>query len=73
MMEEGKEVFERNKIEYQAKMTFISDLIASKGYTQPVFRDTEDFEVSSDDYDYWYELKTSEQLKAEEIARVNGS
>ena len=72
-MEGKREIFESNKEKYQAEMTFISNLIASKGYTQPVFRDMEDFEVSSDDYDYWYELKTSEQLKAEEIARVNGS
>ena len=69
MMEPGREVFQRDHDAYRERMAWINGFMMSKGYPEPIFRDLESFETSSDDYDYFYELKTPEQLAEEEALR----
>ena len=65
----GKKVFTERHDEFLPKMQWINDFVRSKGFDEVVFRDTGDYDVSSADYDYYYELKTPEQLIEEEAAR----
>lgn len=69
MMKKGKKVFDKDKELYQERMTWINNFMKSKGYNEDIFRDIDDYDLSSDDYDYYYGLKTPEQLKEEEKAR----
>ena len=70
MTKEAKEIFERNKPEFQEKMRWVNEFMRSKGYPEDVFRDIDCFESCSDDYDYYYELKTPKQLEEEENERM---
>lgn len=65
----GKRTFELKKGEYQEKMNWINDYMKLKGMKENVFTDLDSYEISSDDYDYYYELKTPTQYKEEEEAR----
>ena len=69
MQEEAKEIFERDKKIYQERMNWINEFMNSKGYNEKLFTNIDDYKISSDDYDYYYELKTPKQLKEEEEAR----
>ena len=69
LMDIGKKVFAERHEEFLPKMQWINDFVRSKGFDEVVFRDTNDYDVSSADYDYYYELKTPEQLVEEEAAR----
>lgn len=69
MMEAGEEVFYRDHEHYRERMAWINEFVMSKGYPEVVFRDMESFEASSDDFDFFYELKTPEQLLEEEMRR----
>lgn len=54
---------------YQEKMQWVNDYMKSKGIEEPIFTNISDYTISSDDYDYYYELKTPTQYKQEEEAR----
>ena len=69
MQEEAKEIFERDKTIYQERMNWINEFVNSKGFNEKLFTNINDYKISSDDYDYYYELKTPAQLKEEEEAR----
>ena len=62
-------VFDKNRELLGERMKWINDFMKSKGFDENVFRDLTDYETCSEDYDYYYELKTPEQLKEEEEAR----
>ena len=68
-MKGKEEVFYRDKELFQERMKWINEFMRSKGYNEDLFRNIESFKISSDDYDYYYELKTPTQLKEEEEAR----
>ena len=60
------------KLKYRELMLKINALLRSRGYPEDLFRNPDDFQTSSDDYDYYYELKTERQLKEEEERRTRG-
>ena len=61
--------FDKNREALGEKMNWINDYMKLKGFDEKVFRDITNYEISSEDYDYYYELKTPKQLKEEEEAR----
>lgn len=65
----NKRTFELNKQEYNEKMQWINEYMSFKGMNEDIFTNINDYETSSDDYDYYYELKTPTQYKQEEEAR----
>ena len=58
---------------YRDKMNWINEFMKSKGFTEEIFRDTSNYRISSEDYDYFYELKTPEQIKEEAERRERSS
>ena len=50
-------------------MLRINYIVDSLGIETVVFNNSYSFDASSEDYDYYYELKTPKQLIAEETAR----
>lgn len=54
---------------YKEKMQWINDYMKSKGFEDAVFRNPINYKTSSEDYDYYYELKTLSQYKKEEEER----
>ena len=69
MRQTNKRTFELNKTEYAEKMQWINEYMNLKGMNEYIFTDLENFEISSDDYDYYYERKTPTQYKQEEEER----
>ena len=69
MMDKGEIVFNHDKEIFQERMNWINEFMDSKGYKEKIFTDIDNYRTSSDDYDYYYELKTPTQLKEEEEAR----
>ncbi len=65
----NERTFQLKKAEYQEKMKWINEYMKSQGMDEDIFTDLDSFEVSSDDYDYFNELKTEKQYKEEEEAR----
>lgn len=65
----NKRTFELNKEEYNKKMQWINEYMRLKGMDENIFTNINDYATSSDDYDYYYELKTPTQYKQEEEAR----
>ena len=47
---------------YQARMRWLNEFLQSKGYPEGIFRNIHDYKTCVDDYDYYYELKTYEQI-----------
>lgn len=66
---QAKIVFDKNLELLGERMNWINDFMKSKGFDENVFRDLKNYEKCSEDYDYYYELKTPKQLKEEEEAR----
>ena len=64
-----EDVFNRDKTTYQERMEWINEFLLSLGYDKKIFRDSSNYTISSDDYDYYYELKTPQQIKEEEAKR----
>ena len=73
MKDDARADFYRNHEMYAEKMNWLNDLMRSNGYEEPIFRDVDDFITSSEDYNYYYELKTEEQLIEEETKRNNAA
>ena len=73
-MRKQAEAFSRDDVKpkYRELMLKINALLRSRGYPEDLFRNPDDFQTSSDDYDYYYELKTEKQLKEEEERRTCG-
>lgn len=69
IMKTNERTFRLKKEEYKVKMQWVNDYVKSKGFDVIVFRNLENYEISSDDYDYYYELKTISQYKKEEEER----
>ncbi len=65
----GEQTFLLNKNEYKEKMQWINDFMKSKGIDYDIFTDTDSFDISSDDYDYYNEYKTPTQYKKDEEER----
>ena len=61
--------FSIGKEEYMEKMAWINDFMRAHGMSENVFRDITNFEVSSADYDFYYEYKTPSQYQREETER----
>lgn len=47
---------------YQARIQWINVFLQSRGYPEGMFRNIHDYQTCVDDYDYYYELKTYEQV-----------
>ena len=69
--EDAKRIFIADHATFLEKMLRINNIVKSLGIDIEVFRNPYDFETSSEDYDYYYELKTPKQLIEEESARKN--
>jgi len=67
--EDARRIFYAEHAMFLEKMKEIGDIVKTIGLDLVVFRDPYDFETSSEDYDYYYELKTEKQLIEEEAAR----
>ena len=68
---DAKAIFLADHATYLERMLRLNNFIKSFGIDIEVFRNPYDFETSSEDYDYYYELKTPKQLIEEEAARKN--
>lgn len=62
----NQRTFELNKEEYKSKMLWINEYVRSKGMVRDIFTNPDDFTISSDNYDYYYERKTPTQYQKEE-------
>lgn len=67
--EMNKRTFLLDKEKYKEKMQWINDFMKTKGMEEDIFTDLENFEISSDDYDYYYDYKTPTQYKKDEEER----
>lgn len=67
--EDARNIFNADHETYTERMNWLNEFLNSKGYQEPIFRNPNDFNTSSEDYDYYYELKTEKQLVEEEKAR----
>lgn len=47
---------------YQARMRWLNEFLQSRGYPEGLFRNIQEYRTCVDDYDYYYELKTYEQV-----------
>ena len=56
---------------YISKMKWINAFMRSKGFSEDIFRDVNDFDTCIDDYDYYNEYKTPAQYQLDEEARRN--
>lgn len=66
----NKRTFELNKEKYKEKMKWINDYVKLQNtMEEDIFTNCDSFEISSDDYDYYYERKTPTQYREEEEAR----
>ena len=68
---DAKAIFLADHATYLERMLRLNNFVKSLGIDIEVFRNPYDFETSSEDYDYYYELKTPKQLIEEESARKN--
>lgn len=68
---DAKAIFLADHATYLERMLRLNNFVKSLGIDIEVFRNPYDFETSSEDYDYHYELKTPKQLIEEEAARKN--
>lgn len=68
---DAKAIFLADHATYLERMLRLNNFVKSLGIDIEVFRNPYDFETSSEDYDYYYELKTPKQLIEEEAARKN--
>ena len=68
---DAKAIFLADHATYLERMLRLNNFVKSLGSDIEVFRNPYDFETSSEDYDYYYELKTPKQLIEEEAARKN--
>ena len=69
IMTSSEKVFYADIDVYREKMDWINEFMKSKGFKEVIFTDPSNYNISSDDYDYYYELKTPEQIKEEEAKR----
>jgi len=69
MLLNNKRIFELDKEKYKNKMNWINEYTNLKGLEEKVFTNLNNFEISSDDYDYYYSRKTETEYKKEEEAR----
>ena len=58
--------FSIGKDEYMERMAWINDFMRAHGMSEDVFRDITDFDVSSEDYDFYNEYKTPTQYQQDE-------
>ena len=65
----NQQTFLLDKEIYVEKMQWINEFMKSKGMQVCIFTDVDDFFTSSEDYDYYYELKTPTQYKKDEEER----
>ena len=65
----NRRTFELEKEVYKERMQWINDYMKVNGMNEDIFTQLDDFDISSDDYDYYYEFKTPTQYKKEEEAR----
>lgn len=70
-MKEQEAAFYRDLELYKERLTWINEFMRSKGFDETLFRNISSFQTSSDDYDYYYELKTPKQLEEDEAKRKN--
>ena len=73
MEEDGRAIFFKDHEEYAQTMNWLNDLMRSNGYEEPIFRDIGDYKICAEDYNFYYELKTEEQLIEEEAKRKNAA
>ena len=50
--------FESNPTKYIEKMKIVNEYLKTKGMTEPVFTNPENYETSYDDFHYFYSQKT---------------
>ncbi len=65
----GKWRFETGSAKYVEKMKMVNDFLKSKGMTDTVFRNPEKYEISFDDFNYFYQNKTIAEYIQEEQER----
>ena len=61
--------FEKDNTKYINKMRTVNDLLQSKGMSDTVFRDPENYEMSFDDFHYFFSDKTIQAYIEEEENR----
>ena len=54
---------------YNEQMQWINEFMRSKGMQEDIFTELNNYYISSDDYDYYYEFKTPTQYKKDEEKR----
>ncbi len=65
----NRATFSIGKEAYMEKMTWINTFMREHGMDEDVFRDVTDFDLSSEDYDFYNEYKTPSQYQADENER----
>ena len=59
--ESNKEIYDKNQDYYIKRMNWINEYMNSKSFEEIIFRKPEDFDISSEDYDYYCAPKTELQ------------
>ena len=67
--ESNKEIYDKNQDYYIKRMNWINEYMNSKSFEEIIFRKPEDFDISSEDYDYYCAPKTELQYYQEEQER----